>query len=137
MRFSGPGELRPGSHWMSLKLVVTTGGQRESSCEQPEIDETTCFRISRRAAMTDGGVYTAYMCFWDERAALCSALPLQACEGCNNAGLNYREQLGGRVLGPPGTEISVQNGSDGAHQHHQGHSHCGITHTCDFARCLL
>lgn len=64
--------------------------------------------------MRDGGVYTAYMCFWDERAALCSALPLQACEGCNNAGLNYREQLGGRVLGPPWTEISFQNGRDGA-----------------------
>lgn len=87
--------------------------------------------------MTDGGVYTAYMCFWDERAALCSALPLQACEGCNNAGLNYREQLGGRVLGPPGTEISFQNGSVGVYQHHQGHSYSGATHTCGLSRCLL
>lgn len=79
----------------SLNLVVTTGGWREASREPPEIDEATCFRISRKAVMRDGGVYTAYMCFWDQRAALCSALPLQACEGCNKAGLNYREQLGG------------------------------------------
>lgn len=79
----------------SLNLVVTTGGWREASREPPEIDKATCFRISRKVVMRDSGVYTAYMCFWDERAALCSALPLQACEGCNNAGLNYREQLGG------------------------------------------
>lgn len=80
------GKSEPGGHHRRME---------RASREPPEIDEATCFRISRKAVMRDGGVYTAYMCFWDQRAALCSALPLQACEGCNNAGLNYREQLGG------------------------------------------